>query len=109
MRDDVVKFVADFTGAEVSQIDLNTKVNDDLGVDGDDGIEFLEEFSQRFDVNLTGINKKYFGPEGFNPLTIIFTLIKEFVDGFTGKPDTYSPLSVQHLVESAEKGKWTDI
>ena len=106
----VIEFVAEFSGASVSSIDLNTLINEDLGIDGDDGAEFLEEFAKRFSVDLATCSKTYFGPEGFAPTLLLYP-IRAFLGGFFGWSEQIplEPLPVQTLVESAEVGAWSDI
>ena len=81
MQNEVIEFIAEFTGTKKSEITLDTLVNDDLGVDGDEGSNFLLEFSTRFNVDLSAIDKVYFGPEGFNPFTILFQGVSAFWAG----------------------------
>lgn len=109
MQSEVIAFIAEFTGADPSMITLETLVNDDLGVDGDDGADLLLEFSSRFDVDISNIDKLYFGPEGINPLSAIFSGVSALLDGLLGRPDKYSPLPVKQFVYSAEAGKWVNI
>ncbi|WP_372768969.1 DUF1493 family protein [Pseudoalteromonas sp.] len=106
MESQVLEFISEFTGVSINKISLDTLINNDLGADGDDGADLLIEFSERFNVDISGIEKVYFGPEGFNPFTIFFHAVKAFVDGYRGVPDKYSPLPVSVLVISAEKGVW---
>ena len=109
MEKEIIDFVADFTGTNKAVITLDTAVNDDLGVDGEDGYEFLLAFSERFDVDISNIQKTYFGPEGFNPLTIIFVALYAFISGLLGFPDKHSKLTVSQLITSAEKGIWVEL
>tara|TARA_Y100000782_G_scaffold70365_1_gene76145 strand:+ start:79 stop:405 length:327 start_codon:yes stop_codon:yes gene_type:complete len=106
MKSQVFEFISEYTGTSVNEITLDTLINDELGVDGDDGDELLLEFSKRFNVDLDGIEKVYFGPEGINPFTLIFHAVKAFIDGYRSIPETYSPLPVSVLVNSAKSGVW---
>jgi hypothetical protein len=47
-----------------------------MGIDGDDAVELIEEFSERFGVDMSGfVCSRYFGPEAaWNPL--IFLLLE---------------------------------
>lgn len=48
-----------------NKIDLETSVENDLGLTGDDAVDFIEEFSERFNVNIEAFDyNKYFKPEG---------------------------------------------
>ncbi len=105
----IIDFLAEFTGSSVGRINLDTLVNEDLGVDGDDGAELLAEFSQVFDVDMSSCSKTYFGPEGFSPL-VPFYAVREIVGGFFGWPKLFplDPLPIRTLVHSAEAGTWSD-
>ena len=106
MKSQVFEFISEFTGVSSDKISLDTLVNDELGVDGDDGADLLLEFSEKFDVDISNIEYVYFGSEGVNPFTILFHAIKAFVDGFNGKADKFTPLPVSAFVNSAVKGVW---
>lgn len=49
---DIIGFVRKFTGEYRAPIDENTWLEADLGISGDDGVEFLEEIAQVFGVVL---------------------------------------------------------
>ena len=112
MENEVIEFISNFTGVSAENICLDTLVNDDLGVDGDDGDDFLIEFSEQFDVDITGINHVYFGPEGIslNPFEGIWAFIKGFWYEYKGIAredwDDIAPLPVSVLVNSAKSGSW---
>jgi acyl carrier protein len=104
---EVIKFIVEFTRTDIEKIKIDTLINDDLGIDGDDGPELLEAFSKRFDVDISMLNKIYFGPEGFPWLSLIIYPIM-FVFGGR-KKEVFSPLPVKVLVDSAKVKTWTDI
>lgn len=58
------------------QITRETYLEKDLGISGDDAIEFLLDYGKKFNVNMSGFDfKKYFTPEGDSLLpTIIKTI-----------------------------------
>lgn len=84
-----------------------TSVNDDLGMDGDDGDEFMEAFSARFAVDLSAFPyDKYFGPEASaTPFTFIAAIILRLT---TGRWSTLSPLKLRQLAEAVERGSWVE-
>ena len=88
---------------------METLVSDDLGIDGHNGAKLLAEFSEKFSVDMSQVKDVYFGPEGFNPLRIIFTGFMAVFSGLVGKTDTIKPLPVKQLVKSAEVGQWVNI
>ena len=109
METEVIAFVAEQTGVKSERITLDTLVNDDLGVDGDDGSEFMEAFAERFNVDLSPINQIYFGPESM-PFQYVVTWPYHLVRWLLGyRSKAYSPLPVSLLVKSAEAGKWVSM
>lgn len=108
IQEEVVNFVADYTGIKPSQITPDTLINEELGVDGDDGSELLLAFSEKFEVDLTPINRTYFGPEGFSLSTFIWPLLL-LLSVLGWKQKTFQdaePLPVSILIESAKAKKW---
>ena len=88
-------FVAEFTGVSESELNADTKINADLGVDGDDALEFMTAFEGRFQVDLSGfVFRKYFGPEGWNPTALL-------------TPKRPDPLTLGQLAEAAEAKVWS--
>lgn len=88
----VLKLVAECAGVDVEQISLDTAINLDLGVDGDDAAELLEAFSSRFAVDLATFRfDRYFGSEGL---------------GFGG---SMAPLTIRDLVQMADPRTWGQI
>lgn len=110
IQDDVIDFVADRVGIDPSRISLDTTLNNDLGVDGDDGGEFLLDFSKSFGVDLEPISKVYFGSEGFGLSAFVWPILA-FLYAFGWRQkmfDEISPLPIRVLVSSAEAHKWID-
>ncbi len=105
----VIEFVAEFVGVDSSEITPDTLINMDLGVDGDDGLELLEEFSSRFSVDLSGVEENYFGPEGF-PISIFIWPILWLLDIFGRRQALFKdldPLPVATLIRSAKLNRWS--
>jgi acyl carrier protein len=82
----VLAFTAQQRGVAVEKIDLLSRLVEDLGLHGDDAIEFFDAFSREFDVNLDALHgkrwKHHFGPEAQPagpPLVAIFVLLTLFV------------------------------
>jgi len=48
METEIIAFISEFTSVKKEKISSSTLVNIDLGVDGDDGTELLEEYAKRF-------------------------------------------------------------
>ncbi|WP_165184083.1 acyl carrier protein [Caulobacter soli] len=67
LHEQVIALLAEERGLSVSEIDLNSRLLEDLGMDGDDAVEFFDLYEKRFAVDLKplwGHWRKHFGPEG---------------------------------------------
>lgn len=64
-------FVAEQTGYPLKKTALDTRLAWDIGLAGDDAIEFFEHFSRAFDVDVESLRsldfRKHFGDEGMGP------------------------------------------
>ncbi|MDH4226250.1 MAG: DUF1493 family protein [Deltaproteobacteria bacterium] len=107
MTDDIyekcVNFLDDVLGIEKDKISPNTRINYDLGVDGDDGIELMDAFFERFSVQPGDFSyAKYFGPEaGAN----LFSLIDSMLNIFHLR-QREGAITVQDLVDAIREGRW---
>lgn len=72
-------------------------------IDGDDALEFIETFSAKYNVDMSGFRfDDYFGPElGFNPIYYLLCMI------FARHKLKRIPITVRDLVEIAKKHKWS--
>jgi len=60
----IIKLIADQSGVKPEQISLETRLNHDLSIDGDDADELLESYAEVFSVDMTGFQwSKYFRDE----------------------------------------------
>jgi hypothetical protein len=82
------------------KLSYETKINE---LAGDDAIEFIEEFSKKYNVDMSEFRfDDYFGPElGFNPIYYLLCLI------FARHKLRYIPITVRDLVEIVKKQKWS--
>lgn len=97
----VKNFIASFWSMRLSEIRMETRLEEDLGMTGDDAWEFMQGFSERFHVDMGAfVFQDYFGQEGCNPLLLFGMLL-----GFHAKPR--QAITVSHLVDVAHSGKWT--
>jgi len=105
LLNDVIAFVAEYWEEPESQLSAETSVNNDLGMDGDDGLEFMQAFSRRFAVDLaTFPHNNYFGAEAAaTPISLIAMMIRWLT---TGKSTKLSPLTLRQLVAAVENGSW---
>jgi Protein of unknown function (DUF1493) len=66
----VFLFVARERATKRAKLSLSCRLNQDLGMDGDDAVEFFEKFQREFRVDLCELTlrwSEYFGPEGVSP------------------------------------------
>lgn len=90
------------------KLSLDTRLREDLGIEGDDAYDFFVAFEERFQVNLENLSLgKYFGPEGCGP-EWVFKLSM----WLQGKKVTIikdkTVLTVNDLVQAVKAGKWLD-
>ncbi len=100
--DDVVAFVAQNCGVATQAVSRDTRLQVDLGVDGADAAELMEEFANRFRVDLSEFEfDRHFSPEaGFNPIVwLYYRLVKP-------QALRFESVSVHDLVDAARNGKW---
>ena len=68
----VVEFIGRQRAVRAHRLMPESTLFGDLGTDGDDGIELLEDFAREFQVDMSGCQaSRYFGPEGL-PLSFVF-------------------------------------
>ncbi|MFN5301649.1 MAG: DUF1493 family protein, partial [Pseudanabaena sp.] len=86
----------------IDKITLQTRLREDLGLDGDDVEEFCTGLTDRFKVNLEGFDfYQYFRDEP-NLMSSIFYLWR----GIRYKKWHTVPITVDHLVRVVQIGKW---
>ena len=54
LQEPVRQFVAQYLTVSPEQLSPTTRIGEDLGVDGDDGVEFMQAFAEHFAVDLSG-------------------------------------------------------
>jgi Protein of unknown function (DUF1493) len=97
---EVRAFLAEYEGIFVERLRPGTRLEEDLGMTGDDAADFLREFAKRFGVELSGLEfHKHFGPEGCNLLWLLYT------PAWLRDHGNYS-VTVDHLVRVAEVKRW---
>lgn len=96
LRESVIDFVATKTCRRHDSI-TESSCFYDMGIDGDDAAEFIEEFAELFGVDMSGFEpSSYYGSEA---APILF-----FVGGRPRKS-----LSVGLLIQAAHDRKWPNI
>jgi hypothetical protein len=110
----IISFTAQETLSDIDSISLKTRLLEDLGIDGEDGEEFLMRFSREFEVDLSNLTyEKHFGAEaGSNPITLGFYFTFVFFKNLfnpnigDGKADKLISITIEDLVHAAEAGYW---
>ena len=92
-------FLSEETGISIDDISIKSDLLKDLGIDGDDAIELIVKFGEKFGVDIKKFNyQDYFGPEGaFFPL---FFLMPSW-----WKRKHMKSLTVSDLIDAVKKGK----
>lgn len=91
----IIRLNARKTGLQLEEVTPSSRLVHDLRIDGDDAEELLTEYSEAFDVDLTGLN---FGSH-FRSEPNILTI-------WWGKIDHLAPITVSQLVQAAHVHRW---
>ena len=90
-QSEVIDLLAHERGLPRERLGLSDRLLQDLGMDGDDAVDFFNNLHERFGTDLTQLHQhwsEHFGPEGFscwNGLVIIpAAIIGGVVAGFAG-------------------------
>ncbi|HVM38615.1 MAG TPA: hypothetical protein VM265_09535 [Sphingomicrobium sp.] len=76
-QSEVIYLLAHERGLPIERVHLSDRLLQDLGMDGDDAVDFFNSVHERFGTDLTHLHEhwsEHFGPEGFscwNGLVII--------------------------------------
>lgn len=91
--EDLAAFLHEQSGAFEVPITLNTSIENDLGITGEDGEELIVNFSKRYNINIDNFYfMKYFNPEPF----------------ISRIPDEVKILTVSHLMKAIAVGRLAD-
>ncbi len=110
--DRVRGLVSGHSGVRASEITLETRLFEDLGMDGDDGAEFLAAFGDEFGVDIGRIApSNYFNDESsFTGYSLMIPVAAFLSPAFRVRVERASrglrALSVRDLVASARAGRW---
>lgn len=95
---EVKLFTVDFQGLLESDVKEKSSIQDDLGIWGDDAIEFIIAFGKKFNVDVSKfMAADYFSGEGE------FILSSKTNSKF--KDPTRKDLTISHLVKAVEVGR----
>jgi hypothetical protein len=107
LYDRVVVSVAEQRSVSVDSLRPETTLFGDLGTDGDDGTEFLDDFAREFSVDMSECDSnRCFGPEGVPPWFLFYWTMWAFRRGIPEERARLQPISIADLTLSAELGRW---
>ena len=107
-REDVYRFVAEWTRYPAEKLEPGTTLFGDLGVDGDDARDLLRAFARTFEVDLGAFPfLRHFGPEGFTIRALAHWLAQVVKGGSPEARAGLEPVHLRDLVRAAEAGRWT--
>jgi acyl carrier protein len=98
----VKTFVAKFALVSEKELNPDTRLLDDLGIDGHDADELIVTFCEKFQIqDMSHINlSEYFGPESGNPILFLYDLL------FAKEKARKTPITLRDLAFSAELKRW---
>ncbi|MDB5151972.1 MAG: acyl carrier protein [Mucilaginibacter sp.] len=100
MNEELKAFVIKQSAVDDEEITPETQLANDLGVNGDDAIEFIIAYGKRFNVDVSKfMAADYFGPEGD-------VILPSLIRSITGKlKPRKKGLTVGHLEKGIKAGK----
>ena len=110
--DRVAALVSAHTGVPAAELTLETRLLEDLRMDGDDGTEFLAAFGEEFGVDVTGLAPlNYFNDEhAFTGYATLLPVAAWASPGFRARVRRAArgmrALRLRDLVASARAGHW---
>jgi len=69
IQSEILEMLAKERGLPAARIQLSSRLLQDLGMDGDDAVDFFISIRERFDTNLAELQSRWsehFGPEGMS-------------------------------------------
>jgi acyl carrier protein len=96
----VLNVLARKTGADANKISMESRLLHDLGLDGDDAIEAIQEISDKCSIDIAGFSPtEYFRSEP-SLLSLLWFLPSQKRDRLSEK----RPITVRQLIDAARKG-----
>lgn len=98
LREKIIEIISINRGKSNLEFNDSTSLMNDLGIDGDDALEILDQYFNTFTIDKSKFNfEDYFGYEGF----YFFKTIKAIIFG-----NRLKNLTIGDLVNYAESGEW---
>ncbi len=96
----IIDFISDFCRISKDKLSASKSLLYDLGIDGDDAMDLLDAYSDKFCVDMSNFKfDEYFGSEGFDFFKSLYELL------FYRKKLRLKKLTVGDLVEAAKRGR----
>lgn len=88
-------------GVKPESIQPHSRIREDLGICGDDGLDLFDTLHHEFNVDVSSYRHElHFEPEGLSVRSILTKSWWHF--------QTQAPVTVAELVEAAQYGKWKE-
>lgn len=110
--DRLAALVSAHSGVPVAELTLETRLLEDLGMDGDDGVEFLAAFAEEFGVDIGAVAPlNYFNDEhAFTGYATLVPVMARLSPAFRARARRAArglrALRLRDLVASARAGHW---
>lgn len=103
----VADFVSREAGVRRDRLTTETRLEDDLGVTGDDAVDLVAAFAAEFGVALDGfvLGRHFGGERAATPWSLARGLIVWAATGQRGAPSP-EPVTLGQLATSAAAGRW---
>lgn len=100
-----------YSERRIAAMNAGTRLYHDLGIYGDDAIEYMQLLQTKFGVDLSGLDvDRYFPPEfeGRNKLAAFLLTLIPFSGFLLRRRRTYPPLTLAMIDSSLRAKRWTD-
>lgn len=100
-----------YSEPRIAAMNASTRLYHDLGIFGDDAIEYMQLLHQRFGVDLSRFDvDRYFPPEfeGRNKLEAFFLTLIPFSGFLLRRRRSYPPLMLAMIDRSIRAKRWMD-
>ena len=97
-------FISKYWSIPVNKLNRETKLEDDLGITGDDAVDFFDKFSKEFNVDLSALDlQRYFESEGVGLINFSWLFGKR-----KKVKRSLHEITIADLERAIEFGKWID-
>lgn len=97
-------FVSKYWSVPVNRLSQETKLEDDLGITGDDAVDFFDKFSKEFNIDLSALDfRRYFESEGVGLINFSWLFGKR-----KKVKRSLHEITIADLANAFKIGKWID-